>query len=120
MFGSPLALMFGKNNLYLPIDGPNNPNIPLDFALMQNFPNPFNPSTTIRYALPRVQEVEITIFNILGQKVRSFNLGRQLPGVYQIFWDGKNSQGNPVGTGMYIYRMKAGDFVRVKKMILLK
>jgi hypothetical protein len=99
---------------------PNSDILPNQFQLFQNYPNPFNPSTTIRYALPRVQDVEITIFNILGQKVRTFNLGRQLPGIYQIIWDGKNSQGHPVGTGMYIYRMKAGDFVRVKKMILLK
>lgn len=120
LFGSPLALVFGKNNLYLPIEDQKNQNIPRDYALMQNFPNPFNPSTTIRYALPRAQEVEITVYNILGQKIRLFQLGKQLPGVYQVIWDGKNTLGNPVGTGMYIYRMKAGDFVRVKKMILMK
>lgn len=119
LFGSPLALMFGKNDLVLPIEDPGSVNIPNEFVLMQNFPNPFNPSTTIRYALPRVQEVEISIYNILGQQVRTFRLGKKHPGVHQITWDGRNIHGNAVGTGIYIYRLKAGDFVSTKKMILL-
>ncbi len=120
LFGSPLAVMFGKNNLYLPIEELKSSAVPVDYALMQNFPNPFNPSTTIRYALPRIQKVEITIFNILGQKIRSFQWDKQLPGVHQVIWDGNNSQGVSAGTGMYFYRITTGEFTAVRKMLLIR
>ncbi|RQW01715.1 MAG: T9SS C-terminal target domain-containing protein [Calditrichaeota bacterium] len=119
LFGSPLALMFGKNNLYLPIEAGRS-DIPREYILFQNYPNPFNPSTTIRYSLPRVQDVEITIFNILGQQVRFFNLDNQPAGTYHIVWDGRNDQNIPVASGMYIYQIKAGDFRKAKKMVLIR
>ncbi len=120
LFGSPLALMFGKNNLLLPIEDLIHSQVPDKFDLLQNFPNPFNPSTTIRYVLPKASEVEITIFNTLGQKIRTYQWSHQLPGNHQLIWDGRNQHNHTMASGMYFYRLKAGDFIRVKKMLLIR
>ncbi len=88
--------------------------------LHQNFPNPFNPETTINYQLTQNNEVELIIYNIRGQKVKTL-VHEVLPaGEYSAIWDGKDSNGNRVGSGIYFYKLKAGDFQKVKKMILLK
>lgn len=94
--------------------------IPLSFNLSQNYPNPFNPETTIEYQVPKQGKVTIQIFNILGQKVTTLVDGVQTAGVHQIQWSGRDDLGRPVSTGVYIYRMKAGDFVKVNKMLFLK
>jgi hypothetical protein len=94
--------------------------LPKTFYLGQNHPNPFNLSTTIEYALPKRAEVRIEIYNLLGQLVKSYNLGYQLPGLRSITWEGKNDLGQEVASGIYFYRIKAGDFVQSRKMTLLK
>jgi len=94
--------------------------IPLTFSLYQNYPNPFNPNTAIRYQLPRTERVEITIYNTLGQKIRTLVKKLQLPGTYQVVWDGKDDKGNPVASGVYMYQIKAGDFVKARKMVLMR
>jgi hypothetical protein len=94
--------------------------LPDQFQLFQNYPNPFNPSTTIRYNIPRLSDVEIIIYNILGQKVRSFHMAQQPAGTYNLSWDGRNENNRGVATGMYIYRMKAADFTSVRKMLLIR
>ena len=99
---------------------PNSDILPDQFQLFQNYPNPFNPSTTIRYSIPRLSDVEITIFNILGQKVRSYRIAQQPAGTYNLSWDGRNETNHSVATGMYIYRMKATEFTSVKKMLLIR
>jgi hypothetical protein len=93
---------------------------PTEFDLRQNYPNPFNPATTIQYALPRASEVSVAIYNVLGQRVRSLVNEHQDPGYKTVWWDGKDDGGNEVSSGVYFYRIEAGDFVQSKKMTLLK
>ncbi|MCB0275151.1 MAG: right-handed parallel beta-helix repeat-containing protein [Calditrichaeota bacterium] len=96
------------------------PVIARDFELMPNFPNPFNPTTTIRYNLPVGERVVIKIYNILGQEVRTLINGRQPAGERRTVWDGLNNAGQPVGSGIYILAIRAGHFSARQKMILLK
>ncbi|MFQ5752898.1 MAG: S8 family serine peptidase, partial [bacterium] len=95
------------------------PGIPTEFVLRQNYPNPFNPTTTIRYEIPEVRDVELTIHNLLGQKIRTFK-ERQNAGTYSIQWDGKNEAGKQVASGVYLYRITAGEFKQTRKMLLLR
>ena len=96
------------------------PDVPVSFSLDQNYPNPFNPSTTISYRLADQRDVTLTVFNILGQVVKSLVHDVQPSGSYTVRWDGTNDRGTPVSSGMYIYRLRAGSFVQSKKMMLLK
>ena len=89
--------------------------IPTEYALEQNYPNPFNPATTIRFSLPEASEVTLTIYNALGQKVTELVNGKLEAGKYNYEWNAKNA-----ATGMYIYELRAGKFVSIKKMMLLK
>jgi hypothetical protein len=93
---------------------------PTDFALHQNYPNPFNPSTIIQYALPRTALVKIEVYNVLGQRVRTLVDRIEEPGYKIINWNGKDDSGNQVCSGVYFCRICAGDFVKSKKMTLLK
>lgn len=94
--------------------------LPKTFALNPNYPNPFNPTTTIAYQVPRQSDVRIEIYNMLGQRVRTLLNDRKEPGVYQAVWNGRNDSGVQVGSGVYLYRMVAGDYTQVRKMILMK
>ncbi len=95
--------------------------VPGTFALAQNYPNPFNPTTTISYNLGKSAEVSLEVFNVLGQRVRSLIANQVQPaGRYAIQWDGKDEGGRQMSTGLYFYRIKAGDFVRAHKMTLIK
>ena len=94
--------------------------IPKAYEIYQNYPNPFNPVTNIRYGLPRLSQVKIEIYNILGQKVRTLVDEQKEAGYYTTIWGGRNDYGAKVGSGIYIYRIQAGDFVRVKRMVLMK
>ncbi len=95
-------------------------NIPSEFELSQNYPNPFNPITIIEYALPSAQEVEIMVYNALGQKVRTLVSKYQSAGYHQIEWDGTDDRGSRLGSGIYYYQVSAGPFSQVRKMLLLK
>ena len=94
--------------------------LPDVFALHANYPNPFNPVTNISYDIPEVAQVTLEIYNVSGQKVRTLAQGQHEPGRYRIQWNATNDFGNPLSSGMYIYRIHAGDFVSVKKLILMK
>jgi len=94
--------------------------IPTSFKLAQNYPNPFNPSTMIKYDLPETRNVTLVIYNALGEKVRTLVSGMQDAGYYSILWDAKNDSGSKVGSGLYIYALRAGNYYSVKKMMLLK
>jgi hypothetical protein len=94
--------------------------LPDVFALHNNYPNPFNPVTNITYDIPEVAQVTLDIYNVSGQKVRTLAQGQHEPGRYRIQWNATNDYGNPLSSGMYIYRIRAGDFVSVKKLILMK
>jgi len=94
--------------------------LPTDFALAQNHPNPFNPSTSISFALPRASEVRLTVFNILGEAVRTLVNERLNAGVHEIRFDGRDNENHNLASGIYFYRIQASDFTASKKMMLLK
>lgn len=95
--------------------------VPTVFSMSQNYPNPFNPTTQINYALPKDADVTLQVFNIVGQKVRDIVVGQaQKAGRYTIAWNGRDNSGIQVSSGLYFYRIKAGDFVKTHKMTLLK
>ncbi len=94
--------------------------LPTQFTLFQNFPNPFNPTTIISYTLPNHSLVSLKIYDIIGSEVRTLISSEQAPGVHKVEWNGRNNFGSKVASGTYIYRIKTGDFVQSKKMILLK
>jgi hypothetical protein len=98
----------------------DNGRVPSVFELSQNYPNPFNPLTVIRYSLSRRSPVEIAVFNVLGQEVKRLENSLQPAGVYETTWDGTNRTGEKVASGIYFYRIKAGDNVETRKMLLLK
>ncbi len=103
------------------LDVPEDPfGLPQTFALKQNYPNPFNPSTTIRYQLPTAGFVEMKIFNMLGQEVRTLFRERQTAGYYAVRWDGKNNQGVQSASGLYICRLITRGYLKSVKMLLLK
>ncbi len=94
---------------------------PTAFSLADNFPNPFNPATTIQYALPQAADVELTVYNVIGQPVRTLVAEHQSAGRYAVEWDATNDSGHSLSSGMYFYRLQAGEeFREVKKMLLLK
>ena len=93
---------------------------PSNFELSQNYPNPFNPSTTIEFQVPQASDVNIIIYDMLGQEVKSLFAGQIQAGNYSVEWDGLNNSGSKMSSGSYIYRMTAGEFIDTKEMILLK
>lgn len=93
---------------------------PLVFNLGDNYPNPFNNVTRIDYTLPMVQNVRLVVYNLMGQRVRVLVDGVQQPGRHIALWDGSDGSGNPVTSGMYFYRIQAGDKIETRKMVLLK
>lgn len=94
--------------------------IPRTYELFQNCPNPFNPETQIRYDLPLSGQVTLTIFNVLGQKVKVLVNGAQDAGHKSAIWDGKNEEDQDVASGIYFYKIKTESFEKTKKMILLR
>ncbi len=93
---------------------------PTEFSLSQNYPNPFNPTTTIQYSLKQRSKVILSVYNILGQLVKQLIQAEQDAGRYSLQWDGTNNFNQKVSSGMYFYRIEAGDFASVKKMLMLK
>ncbi len=96
------------------------PIIPEEFSVHQNFPNPFNPATEIRFALPKDSHVMITIYNTLGQQIGTLIDMQYLAGFHSVHWDGKDRNGSPVSSGVYLYQIQAGEFSQVKKMSLIR
>ena len=94
--------------------------LPDVYALHQNFPNPFNPITTLRYDLPENSLVSITIYDIMGREVKSLINQTQDAGFRSVLWNATNDYGKPVSAGVYLYQIQAGEFVQTKKMVLLK
>jgi len=95
--------------------------MPEKFELSQNFPNPFNPTTTISYSVPEASEVRVGIYNLLGQEIRTLAVGDHQPGFYSTMWDGLDRNGIRVESGVYLYRMSSSvGFGATKKLVLLK
>jgi hypothetical protein len=93
--------------------------LPTEYALSQNFPNPFNPSTSFALSLPEASDYSLRIFNITGQLVKSY-AGHLEAGVHTIMWDGRNDQGSSVASGVYFYKAEAKGFTETRKMMMLK
>jgi len=91
-----------------------------DFTLFQNHPNPFNPETVIEYHLPKSSFVEISIYNLQGQQINKLLSKKQIAGSFELRWDGRNDEGHPVASGIYLYSLKAGEYSSSKKMMLLR
>lgn len=94
--------------------------LPKEFALSQNVPNPFNPSTIVEYALPKDAQVNLSIYNVLGQHVTTLVNEIQRAGRQTVTWDGTDASGVSVASGVYFYKLRAGDYSNTKKMLLLK
>jgi hypothetical protein len=94
--------------------------IPDKFSLLQNYPNPFNPNTTIEYHLPKAGKVTLTIYNSIGQTVKTIISTLKSAGYHEVNWDGRNSNGVRVASGIYFYQLVAPNFTKTKRMVLLK
>ena len=96
------------------------PRIPETFGLGQNYPNPFNPATVINYSMERKGKIDISIFNVLGQHVKTLVNGEVDAGTHQVVWDGTDRNGAPVASGVYFYKMITDKFVDTRKMALMR
>ena len=95
--------------------------VPTEFSLSNNYPNPFNPTTNISFSIPTQLDVEVNIYNVMGQLVANVNKGQLNPGIYNVQWNGKNHSGKTLPSGLYFYELIGGDqYRKIKKMTLLK
>jgi hypothetical protein len=94
--------------------------LPNELDLAQNFPNPFNSETSIGFTLPIGSEIELSLYNLAGQQVSRLLHGWREPGRYTARWDGRTDTGHNLATGVYIYRLRAGDLVQSRKLLLLR
>ena len=94
--------------------------LPEQFALHYNYPNPFNPSTTISYDLPEQAQVTLSIYDLLGKKIKTLVNQSQDAGKNIVVWDGTDNLGRQVSGGVYLYQIQAGEFTQTRKMLLLK
>ena len=108
-----------ENGAHSPATGAGGP-IPPHDALYQNVPNPFNPSTSIRYALRAPSDVTLMVFDAAGRRVRTLVDTSMPAGVHDVAWDGFDHRGNRVASGVYFYRLQTGVFTETRKMVLLK
>ena len=114
-----LSLVYGHIDLLSSID--EDPNtIAESFELKQNYPNPFNPSTSISYRIGRKGDYQLSVYNLLGQKIRTLISGEWLQGDYKITWDGKDETGNSVSSGIYFYQLKGEGVQMSRKMMLVR
>ena len=110
----------GSGTSQLSVINSQNPALPSSYGLFQNFPNPFNPFTTLQYKLPQDSYVDITIYDMLGNVVNNLVNANQSSGYKSLQWNATNNQGEAVSAGVYLYKIQAGDFADTKKMVLLK
>jgi flagellar hook assembly protein FlgD len=94
--------------------------MPKAFALHQNVPNPFNPTTRIRFDLPEAAAVRLAVYNVNGQMIRILANGPMQAGARDVTWDGRDAAGRAAASGIYFYRLDAGRFTQTRKMILLR
>ncbi len=116
----PLSMLVSQNGSAVMVNVEDNPLMTTRFILYPNYPNPFNPSTTIRYQLATDDRVSLKIYNTLGQEIRTLVSGRKEAGVHDVTWNGRDHAGHIVASGVYIYRLQAGSQVKSGKMILTK
>ena len=116
----PMTLIVGEPSYVDGMVAKIEASIPETFALDQNYPNPFNPVTTITFSLPVPSHVNLSVYNVLGQKVITLEKGWVNTGNHQTLWNGRDAQGNAVSSGLYFYSLEAENFRQVKKMLFLK
>jgi len=92
--------------------------VPTRYALSQNYPNPFNPETRISYDIVSSGMVSIVVYDILGRKIVDLVNESKVPGRYNVLWNGNDALGNPVGSGVYLYQLKSGQFSKTRKMVI--
>lgn len=107
------------NSIPAIVEEPSTDIQPTQFTLSPNYPNPFNPSTTIRYSIPKTSVVKLTVYNSVGQEITTLVSEKQLPGEYEIQWNGKSQKGVNVPSGIYFYRLKTDTFTETRRMTLL-
>ena len=110
----------GTSKFYDPVCVEGIEPIPTEFMLSQNYPNPFNPTTMINYRLPEKSRVSLTVFNLLGNKIATLVNGEKQAGNYSVTWDGRDMNGRRVSTGLYFYKLEAGNNIHVRKMMLVE
>jgi hypothetical protein len=93
---------------------------PQNFALRQNYPNPFNSQTVIGYQLPQASEIELAVYDLLGQRITTLAQSLQRAGAHSIEWDGRDHTGANAASGVYLHRLSTRDFVMTKKLVLTK
>ena len=94
--------------------------VPNDYCIFPNYPNPFNPSTSIHYGLPEQSDVVLQVYNIKGQLVKTLENGNQPAGYHEVTWYGKDENGKTVSSGIYFYKLSTDKFTSMKRMLLLK
>ena len=94
--------------------------LPTEFSLSQNFPNPFNPTTSIVFSLAKTGHVKISIYNMLGQKIQDLVNQKVIAGTHEVAWNGKDQSGKAASSGIYFYRMETDSHIAMKKMTLIK
>jgi hypothetical protein len=94
--------------------------LPGEFSLQQNHPNPFNPETEIIYTVPKTAQVTLTVYNLMGQPLRTLVNAKVSAGTHEVIWNAKNDAGQSVPTGIYIYLLKSGSYTEIRKMLLMK
>jgi choice-of-anchor B domain-containing protein len=98
----------------------NDPSLPVKYSISPNFPNPFNPTTTINFELPKAGDVSLVIYNVLGQEVKTLIKNNIQAGKYSATWNGKGNNGSLVASGVYVYEFRADNYVKTQKMVLMK
>jgi len=119
--GTHARSMYKLNlSLITGVETDQNQSLTQTFQLKQNYPNPFNPTTTIPYTIGQQSRVKLTIYNALGQEVRTLLNEEKPTGQYQVSWDGRDNQGKMAAAGVYVYRLEAGDFSQSRQLTFLK
>ena len=118
--GNPISFITEPETLITEVQANAYSAIPEIFFISQNYPNPFNSQTIIQYQLPKRSRVTIKIFNLLGQEIETLVDEEKEPGYYTATWDGRDSTGREVASGIYLYQIKAGNFTKTRKMLLLR
>lgn len=116
---------YGVSNIFSldtwsPLSVKDGQNLPKEFELFQNFPNPFNPSTTIHFSLSQNGYANVDIYDVEGKHIRTLYSGYVPEGKHEVQWDGTNGLAQHVGSGIYFYRLKFGDVIVAKKMLLIR
>ena len=121
---TPELTDWSPNNLFykdfsVNVEAPAQP-VPSQMDLLSNYPNPFNPTTQIRFQLPSQKYVEIAVFNMIGQKIKTVFAGYKTEGTHEITWDGTDLNQQSVSSGIYLCKMVCDEFVAIKRMVLIR